>query len=174
MADSVVEQYYSVACRVAGVLATRTTRLYGLPADARRDLEQDVLLELWQKRAAFDPRRGCWQTFSEAVAVNKMTSLVRRMCSQHSAWLKEQPIARALSVEAPNRHNQLRDDVGRVLARVSPSDRRIARSLMYYSVAETSRSMGVSRPKVYRAISRLRLVFTVAGFANRGRKEVLK
>ena len=167
MVDATFEQFYTVASRVAAVRAATTTTLYGLPTDARGDLEQEVLLELWRKRAAFDPRRGCWRTFSEAVAVNKMTSLLRRMYSQRSACFKEQSIDRASSLAAPDRRDELRADVRRVLAGVSTFDRRIARSLTYRSAAETSRSMGISRAKVYRAIGRLRVAFTVAGFADR-------
>jgi len=168
MVDAVFEQFYIVASRLAAVRAAAVATLYGLPTDARRDLEQELLLELWRKRTAFDPRRGCWRTFSEAVAANKMTSLVRRMCAQHSGRFREQPIERASSLAAPDGRNELCTDVRRVLAGVSTFDRRIARSLTYRSAAETSRSMGVSRAKVYRAIGRLRAAFTMAGFADRG------
>ena len=167
MADGAFEQLYTVTNRVAAVRAATTASLYGLPADARDDLEQELLLELWKKRIAFDPRRGGWRTFSEVVAANKMTSLVRTMCSRRSGRFKEQPIEWASSLAAPDGRNELRADVRRVLAGVSTFDRHIARSLTYRSPTETGRSMGVSRAKVYRAIGRLRAAFTLAGFDDR-------
>lgn len=161
------EDAYSILRRVVRVRAANVTKTYGLPRCERNDLEQEALLDLWRKRDAYDPKRGCWRTFSETVVANKMASLVRSMCSHRSAFFKEQPIERASSLAAPDRRDDMRADVRRVLADVSEFDRRIARSLTYRSAAETSRSMGFSRAKVYRAIGRLRVAFSAAGFAPR-------
>ena len=168
MTEMAFEHSYAAAKRLSAVHAAAMVTLYGLPSNVRSDLEQEALLELWRKRTAYDPRRGCWRTFSEAVVANKMTSLVRSMCSQRSGRFKEQQIESALSLAAADGRNELRADVWRVLAGVSAFDRCIARSLTHRSAAETSRSIGVSRAKVYRAIGRLRVAFTVAGFADCG------
>jgi DNA-directed RNA polymerase specialized sigma24 family protein len=167
--ETVFEQSYLTSSRLAAVRAAVVVTSYRLPTETRRDLEQEALLELWRKRAAFDSRRGSWRTFSETVVTNKLISLVRSMCSQRSSCFKEEQIESALSVVAPDGQADLRADVRRVLAGVSSFDRCIARSLTYSSLAETSRSMGVSRATVYRAIGRLRVAFTMAGFADRRR-----
>ena len=168
MVETVFEQSYSTTSRLAAVRAAAIVTLYRLPTDSRRDLEQEALLELWRKRPAYDAQRGSWRTFSERVVANRMTSLVRAMRSERSGQFREDPIENVLSLAAPGEHGDLRADVSRVLAGMSPFERSVARSLIGYSAIETSHRLGVSRATVYRAIGRLRAAFTKAGLSPRG------
>jgi DNA-directed RNA polymerase specialized sigma24 family protein len=163
--DSVFEQSFSVTSRIAAVRAATIATVYGLPSDSRRDLEQEALLELWRKRPAYDPRRGSWRTFSERVVANRMTSLVRAMRSERSGQFREEPIENLLGLAAPNILADLRADVSRVLAGLSPFDRSVALCLIGHSAMETTQCLGVSRATVYRAIGRLRTAFTEAGLS---------
>jgi DNA-directed RNA polymerase specialized sigma24 family protein len=72
------EESYSTAKKLAQVRAVIVVARWNLPVHARPDLEQEGLLELWRKRAAYDAQRGSWRTFSERVVANRMTSLARR------------------------------------------------------------------------------------------------
>ena len=170
MVHSVFEQFLSTTSHLAAVRAAATVTVYGLPADSRRDLAQEALLELWRKHPAYDPQRGSWRTFSERVVANKMSSLMRRMHSQRAGQFREDPIESLLSLAAPGECSDLRADVSRVLAGMSPFDRSVARCLIGHSATETSECLGVSRATVYRAIGRLRAAFSDAGLAPHGRE----
>jgi DNA-directed RNA polymerase specialized sigma24 family protein len=139
---------------------------YRLPTDFRRDLTQEAFLELWRKRAAYDPSRGGERTFAERVIANRMTSVVRSMHSARSGQFREDSLDDVPGLTAPN-DADLRLDVWCVLARASHFDRRVAVYLIEHSPTETSQGLGVSRAAVYRAIGRLRVAFTGAGFGNR-------
>jgi DNA-directed RNA polymerase specialized sigma24 family protein len=166
--ESSFEFSYLAAKRISAVRAAAIVTIYCLRKNIQSDLEQEGLLELWRKRQAYDARRSHWRTFSEAIVANKITSLVRRMRSQRSGQLSEDPLESAAGLAAPNDHVDLRTDVARVLAGVSQFDRAVALNLIGYSAIETSQKLGVSRATLYRAIGRLRVAFTTAGLA-RGR-----
>lgn len=170
MFETVFERSYSASSRLAAVRAATIVTLHGLPTDSRRDLEQEALLELWRKHQAYDPRRGSWRTFSERVVANRMTSLVRAMRSERSGQFREEPIENLLGLAAPNIRTDLRADVSRVLAGLSPFDRNVALCLIGHSAIETTQCLGVSRATVYRAIGRLRTAFTEAGLSPWGRE----
>jgi RNA polymerase sigma-70 factor (ECF subfamily) len=168
--ETVFERSYSASSRLAAVRAATIVTVHGLPTDSRRDLEQEALLELWRKHQAYDPRRGSWRTFSERVVANRMTSLVRAMRSERSGQFREEPIENLLGLAAPNIRTDLRADVSRVLAGLSPFDRNVALCLIGHSAIETTQCLGVSRATVYRAIGRLRTAFTEAGLSPWGRE----
>jgi DNA-directed RNA polymerase specialized sigma24 family protein len=153
--------------RIAAVRAATVTSRYRLPTDYRRDFEQEALLELWRKRSSYDPRRGCWRTFSERVVANKITSLVRHMYSERSPEFRKMPLEDARSLAAPYDDHDLRVDVLQVLASMSSFDKAVARSLMVRSTIATGKELGVCRATVYRAIGRLRMAFTKAGLTPR-------
>jgi hypothetical protein len=92
---------------------------------------------------------------------------VRAMRSERSGQFREEPIENVLDLAAPNSLTDLRADVSRVLAGVSSFDRSVALCLVEHSAKETSQELRVCRATVYRAIGRLRAVFSAAGLAVR-------
>ena len=169
--ESAFEQAFPATIRLAAVRAATVAALYGLPAESRRDLEQEALLELWRKHPAYDAQRGSWRTFSERVVANRMTSLVRSMYSERSGHFREEPLEDLVALAAPNDRTDLRADVSRVLANVSQFDRSVAGDLIDYSAIEIGQRLGVSRATVYRSIKRLRAVLAAAGFGSGGRRQ---
>ncbi len=158
------ERAYPASSRVAAVHAAKFVALHGLPNDARQDLKQEALLELWRKKPVFDEGRASWRTFAERVVANRLASLLRHMHSSSSERGKEDPLE-GLTIPDAARYDDidLQIDVRRVLDGVSPLDRKVALALIDHSAIETSRRLGVSRSTVYRSIERLRAAFTTAG-----------
>jgi len=165
---AVFEQSYSALAKIAGVHAARTVRRHGLPEDARFDLQQDAVLELWRKRRSFDARRAGWPSFSERVVANHLRSQMRSLFAARRGLRLELPLDERKYYRAiPDPQLELRIDVERVLAGVSRFDRAVAVALTDLSVSEASRFLGVSRSTVYEAIERLRVRFGRAGLRPR-------
>ena len=168
MAEALFQHGYPASSRLAAVHAAMTVNRYRLPVDFREDLEQEALTELWRKRGAFDPQRGSWRTFAEAVVSNRMASLLRSIRSSRSGRFREQVLAASHDLAVSQDQADLRVDISRVLAGATRFDRRIARSLMAYTASETGDRLGISRAAVYRAVGRLRVAFLEAGYSARG------
>jgi len=166
--DNVFELFLPTTLRIAGVTAARIAGRSGMPADARRDLEQEALLELWRKAPLFNAHRASWPTFSDRVMVNRLRSLMRSHQAASRERGTEQPFEEFRhSNPAPDLWIELRIDVKRVLCGVSRFDRAVAISLAEYSITETSHRLDVPRATVYRSIERLRVTFNAAGFVGR-------
>ncbi len=153
------EEFYPDCKRIAAVRAAKVVAVFRLPRDARHDLEQEAILELWRRLPLFDSRRAGWRTFAERVVANRLISLMRGL-----RW-KDEPLCELdRALPTPDDHFNLRADVRRVLAGVSRFDRAVARCLIDYSAMDTGQRLGVSRATVYRAIGRLRAAFRKTGF----------
>jgi len=175
MADVAFEQSYSVLARIASAHAARTVRRHRLPSDARLDLQQDAVLELWRKRQLFDAERAGWLTFADRVITNRIRSQMRFLFAARRGYESQLPLHKPKDFAAmPDSRIDLRIDVERVLARVSRFDRAVAVGLAHLSASDVSRFLGVSRSSVYGAIERLRAVFTQSGLRsyNKRRRQV--
>jgi RNA polymerase sigma factor (sigma-70 family) len=160
---------YPLALRSAQVRSAAAVAIGSVPRADREDLEQDVLVRVWQALARYDPTRAGLRTFIELVVRTQFTSVRRsRPRCPELGSLDDQHLA----AEDGFREIELRTDVRRVLAGVSVFDQSVALCLTECSAVETSRGMGVSRAAVYRAIGRLRVAFRAAGFAGCRRRSV--
>lgn len=166
MVETNFDQLYPAAKRLAAIRAATVVVLYGLSRNLRSDLEQEVLLELWTKYPLFDASRASWRTFAERVVANRMTSIIRYVRSARCGYRKEEPLSgTSRRLPAPDSCIALRIEVRRVLSRVAPFDREVARYLIDCSANDTGERLGVSRATVYRAIGRLREAFAEAGLS---------
>jgi RNA polymerase sigma factor (sigma-70 family) len=162
MVDEAWEHSYPVSHRIVSSWASWAVFSRGLHIDLRPDLEQHLMLRLWSKWQRFDAQRACWRTFAERVTANEVISFFRLYTSQ---TLRQEVPMDDLEpmLAAPVRDVDLRDDVRRVLALLSPFDRAVAVLLTDCSRVETSCILGVSRASVYRAIGRIRAAFLKTG-----------
>ena len=55
--------------------ARRLARTAGLPGMDADDIEQDLLLDLWQRRTAYDPARASFPTFADRVVAHRVATL---------------------------------------------------------------------------------------------------
>ena len=65
---------YSQTC--AHFKAIELRGKYGFSDEDLRDLEQELLLRLWQQRRHFNPRRGKWSTFCNNVYGNHIRNII--------------------------------------------------------------------------------------------------
>jgi RNA polymerase sigma factor (sigma-70 family) len=158
--DGVFVQAYPMAKRAVACRAVAMR--FG--AAAREDLEQQVALGLLRALPRFDHDRGCLATFVEVVARNQMASFLRNL-GMHRVASESLDDYQAGMIAASD-NLDLRADVDCVLRRVPAFDRDVALQLMEHSPAEAARRLGVCRPRVYRAIERLRAAFCSAGFGS--------
>ena len=166
--------------------AARITKAVQLPRTEREDLEQDLRLHLMERRGAYDRRRGSWNTFARTVIERKAACLLQAARAQNRSRSRE---AWSLDEDAPSGDgargqfldqdayllrtarisrvsdelNDLRIDVDRVVEKLKPEHRELARSLMAERVAEVSRRTGVSRSTLYEHIKQIRKVFRDEG-----------
>jgi len=171
--EAAFEQSYPALTKIAAVHAARAVRRHGLPADARRDLQQDAVLELWRKRVKFDEQRADWLTFSERAIANYLRSRMRSLLATRRGHGLTLPFHEHKYFGAtPDPRIELRIDVARILAGVPERDRAVAIALSDLPASDTSRFLGVSRSTVYVAIKRLRERFARAGLQPCGRRKL--
>jgi len=65
--------------REAAIAAARLVRRFRLPAHARDDLRQDILIDLLERLRSFDPARGALGAFVAKVVEHRASRLARRI-----------------------------------------------------------------------------------------------
>jgi RNA polymerase sigma factor (sigma-70 family) len=152
MIDAAFQEAYPIAVRAMRARSAAVLRA-GMRSADLQDMEQEVLIRVWQALLQYDRTRSGLRTFVEMVAATRIASSLRsnrtrpdfdsldESCSRHDDW----------SVEI-----DLRTDVMRALAGVDSLDRAVAVALGELTVAAASRQLGISRQRIYDSIARLR------------------
>jgi len=157
----------------------------------REDMEQDLLLELWEKLPDFDPGLLAHRAYVRELVRHKAVSIVRdrtaekrdyRLCAcslnerrtseddpggqELQDLITEEQIRERLGLfsSLPEDQANLRIDVEAVLAKLPPDLVRLCRRLMVQNVSEISTEMGIARCTIYRRIRKLRSEFESEGF----------
>jgi DNA-directed RNA polymerase specialized sigma24 family protein len=167
MHEETFEKAYPLALRSAQVRSAAAVASGGIQPADREHLEQEALTRVWLALSQYDPTRAGLRTFIEVVVSRQFTSMLRARRRRPQI---ESLDAQHVAVQGRFSEVDIRTDVIRVFDRVSQFDRAVGFSLTEYSAVETSRRLRVSRASVYRAIERLRVAFTTAGYAGRKRR----
>ena len=151
----------------------RTGALPGMDAD---DIEQDLLLDLWRRRAAFDPARASFPTFADRVVAHRVATLtsptVRAKAERALASLdapRDDADATTLAdaVADPAALTEVEHglvlDMRRFLAGLTPALRRCCDILLAPNVCEATARAGLHRSSVYENARRLRKLAEAAG-----------
>lgn len=150
-------QAYPLARRTAQV---RSALSRGTDIE-REDLEQETLIAIWVALGQFDGTRASLRTFVEKVAASTITSIFRRT----RALKRTRPVdCGDLQTNKLLVHVEFRVDIRRVLDKLTPLDRHVARFLAEYGPTQIARKLKISRQAVYRSTTRLRAAFREAGF----------
>ena len=155
--------------------AKRLARCGSVPVMDAQDIEQDLFLDLWHRRHAYDPTRASFRTFADRVIANRVATLAcpteRLKAERQLVWL-DQPIddeqhtlADTLAdPDAPSDQDHgLTLDVKRFVAGLSPAMRRCCAILLAPNVAAASATAGIHRSSVYENAQRLRKLAVAAG-----------
>ena len=169
---------------------------YGHTPEDREDLEQDMALQLLSALPTYDPEKSILQTFANRV-IDYWTSVQARKWQASRRDYR----ARGVSLDEPcmgedgertTLGDMLREDealgfaealgcieavelkieVEKAMATLSPQLRELCRSLMNQSVADLCRSHNVSRGQVAFQMKKIRKVFQNAGLGAAVQKKV--
>jgi RNA polymerase sigma factor (sigma-70 family) len=145
----------------------------GMDAD---DIAQDLFLDLWRRRAAFDPSRASFATFADRVIAHRVASL---LCSTARLRAERQHLSLDDGAERPVLADSLPDpqavsevdqalalDVRRFLEELPPALRRCCDLLLTPNLRAASAEAGLHRSTIYENARRLRRLAERAGLRN--------
>jgi RNA polymerase sigma factor (sigma-70 family) len=171
--------------------AQQLIRRAGFVPEDLHDIKQQLTIHLWQHLDGFDPTRGSFTTFIDRVVRHKAADILEarqaacRDCRLEVGSLQATAatddgeevlvediaeadavrIQRGLGHDGFERGIELRIDLARALAALTPAQVDLCRRLLAsdWNVSRVAADMGVSRPTLYAAIRQIRSVFAKAG-----------
>ena len=161
----------------------------GFTADDLEDIEQDLRLHLFEQLSKYDPARGAFSTFVDRVLDHKAADILDaqfaacRDCRIYVGSIDdtvrlreggEVPIIdldledavhvqRGISDPSPHAEAELRIDLERAMAALTPEQRDLCRRLLTSTIAEISAATGVPRPTLYDRVRQIKAAFERAG-----------
>ena len=161
----------------------------GLTADDLEDLEQELTIHLFERLPKFDSTRGAFSTFVDRVVDHKAADIhdarfaARRDCRifvgsiDDTVRLREGGevpiidldledavhVQRGIVDPSPHAEAELRIDLERAMAALTPEQRDLCRRLLTATIAEISAATGVPRPTLYDRLRQIRAAFERAG-----------
>jgi RNA polymerase sigma factor (sigma-70 family) len=131
---------------IRNVVSRAVRRLNLGPTDGE-DLEQAIAYELIRRSRRFDPRRGCWRAFTVTV----VTRCVKTEIDRHCRKARTLPTGLRDGSETPSKHRSFAElidlqlDVGELLDRLPPEERRFVEPLTNGTLAEAARQLDLPR-----------------------------
>ena len=161
----------------------------GFTADDVEDLEQELTVHLFEQLPKYDPTRGAFSTFVNRVVDHKAADILdarfaaRRDCRifvgsiDDTVGLREGGevpimdldledavhVQRGIADPSPHAEAELRIDLERAMAALTPEQRDLCRRLLTATIAEISAATGVPRPTLYDRLRQIRAAFERAG-----------
>jgi RNA polymerase sigma-70 factor (ECF subfamily) len=156
-----------------------TRRPIGVFREDVHDLEQELALDLLQRRKKYDPSRASLNTFTSRVVDHKIASMLeaqraarrdfRKVARELASSSEAEPAeiinnADALAAAANDDHQKaLRLDVQSVLERLDSTQRELCEGLASSTITELARKKGTTRAVLYEAKAKLVDHFERAG-----------
>lgn len=160
--------------------ARRLAGAHAAPGMDAQDIEQNLILDLWRRRAAFDASRASFRTFADRVVAHRVAELTRttaRAAAEGAMLSLSLPLddeeeggatlADALpdprSLADLDEQHGLSLDVRRFTQHLTPALQRCCSILLAPNVADAAAEAGLHRSSVYENLHRLRSLATAAG-----------
>lgn len=161
----------------------------GFTRDDIPDLEQEMMLALWERLPKFDSSKATLNTFSARIIEHKIQNIIRHRKQEIRDFRREsyslddsikgvdgQNIERADLVDkfkvdarrglhrrTREEQSQLRVDVSIVLSKLPDDLRQVAEHLKTKTPTETAKALGTPRTTIYRHIEWLQAIFEDKG-----------
>jgi hypothetical protein len=155
---------------------------YGLIADDRSDLIQQLFLEYLERVGDYDPARSTHKTFIACLVRNRVSSLIRarrtalardfstamsmeRCVIDSDRVTNDDAIATRRSSRSEANLLALRLDVYRAVEALPPHLQIVTDQIVAFGPTDTARNVGRSRIRVYQWLAEIRVAFEHAGLA---------
>ena len=156
--------------------ARRLARSRSVPGMDAEDIEQDLFLDLWHRRGAFDPTKATFATFADRIIAHRVATLTSptacRKAERQQVALDDyvdddaqQTLADTLADPSAlsDVDQALSLDMKRFIAGLPPALQRCCTILLTPNRREASTQAGVHRSSVYESAHRLRKLAEAAG-----------
>lgn len=156
--------------------ARRLARCRSVPGMDAEDIEQDLFLDLWHRRGAFDATKATFATYADRIIAHRVATLTcstsRRTAERQQVALDDyvdgdaqQTLADTLADAAAlgEVDQALIIDMKRFIAALPPALQRCCTILLTPNRREASIEAGVHRSSVYESAHRLRKLAEAAG-----------
>ena len=158
------------------VTARRLARSRAIPSMDADDIEQDLFLDLWTRKRAYDPNRASFRTFASRVVDNRVATLTApcaRLAAERQLISLDEP-ADGNSNSAPTQDRPtlpsgfeeqmaLVIDVRTFVASLTPAMKRYVAIVLSPHCGLAAAKHGLHRATVYEGLARLRLRAERAG-----------
>ena len=155
------DELYAAACREFGAALERLAAGYEADAEKRRDLRQEIHLQLWRSLAVFDQRCSL-KTWCFRVAHNTAVSYVNRERRRGLTFASLEEVADTAQAEQRTPdidRNRAFERLSRLILRLKPLDRQILLSYLEdMDAAAIAEITGLSRANVAMKVHRIKQV----------------
>jgi len=149
----------------------RTLRVRGvIRLSEEEDIAGELMLQLLDAWAGFDPRRGPVEAFINQVVNTRLISILRKRNAQKRRATVEsidasedRLVDRVSAIDARGRLIDLKVDLRVALCNLTPTQREICDGLLRDAVTPVARELGIPRSTLRDAIVKIREVFRDAG-----------
>ena len=164
--------FHAYATTTIRIHSQRLARLQVMPSMAREDYEQELVLDLWRRLAAYQPERASLTTYIDRVVRNRAARFF--MSAKSAAYrherqalavhtIDENAVTPRVDPEGPTSCAEtftdaadLRRDLARFTATLPPALQRCCAILQSGATGEAIRQHGLHRSSHYDALRRLR------------------
>jgi RNA polymerase sigma-70 factor (ECF subfamily) len=136
--------------------ARQVARQLNLTIQDRKDLEQDLYLDLWRRLPKYRARRGRKKTFIALVVDRCVATWIARYLGKRTREVLTGTNWDNLPCHPPRRDPDLIIDLERALNALPPVLRELSARLTHQTVTEIARELGIARATLYDQINRLR------------------
>jgi RNA polymerase sigma-70 factor (ECF subfamily) len=156
--------------------ARHLARCHSVPGMDAADIEQDLFMDLWRRRGAFDPAKASFATYADRIIAHRVATLTsassRRAAECRQVALDDcidadgrQTVADTLADPAAlsEADQALAIDMKRFVASLPPALLRCCTILLAPNRRDASMQAGIHHSSVYEAAHRLRKLAEAAG-----------
>jgi DNA-directed RNA polymerase specialized sigma24 family protein len=166
--------------KVVRIKAKQLVDKYGFISDDKKDIEQELMFDLWCKLPQFDPSKSQKQTFISRLVDRKIADIVKAKGEQCRDWRLSEPIEDPADDDCsdngikPDHENcdsqrdgrlqvDLAYDLSKVLSELSGDTIQLCQQLKKDTISDVSKINHITRIALYRKLERVKRCCKNAG-----------